>query len=310
MQPLLQHFFGKDTLEEIPVETIRGFAVQHPSFVAGQYFLTKKLYQLNDSSAYREQFQKTLAYFTNPFWLQYQLHHASAAAAITVSEPPAESKPAVEVTIITGSGQAAPEEKAAVRDEEHVPVVKGFETKYPYVVNMPVAASVEQAAGSAPVAAIPGVISKQDSTGTATPFTKPAPPSGASPDINTREQTIQQESPFVFQSYHTIDYFASQGIKLNQEVPDDKLGRQLKSFTEWLKVMRRLPQPVAAGDIPPDEDIASFTDHSLEEKEVLTEAMAEVLIKQGKFEKAREVYRKLSLLNPHKSAYFAAKSTF
>ena len=36
--------------------------------------------------------------------------------------------------------------------------------------------------------------------------------------------------------------------------------------------------------------------------------MAEVYENQGKLVKAMEVYNKLSLLNPAKSAYFAAKS--
>ena len=35
--------------------------------------------------------------------------------------------------------------------------------------------------------------------------------------------------------------------------------------------------------------------------------MAEVYIQQGKKEKARDIYQKLSLLNPAKSTYFAAK---
>jgi predicted Zn-dependent protease len=38
---------------------------------------------------------------------------------------------------------------------------------------------------------------------------------------------------------------------------------------------------------------------------VLTEAMAEVYLKQGSREKAVEIYEKLSLLDPSKSAYFA-----
>jgi hypothetical protein len=46
---------------------------------------------------------------------------------------------------------------------------------------------------------------------------------------------------------------------------------------------------------------------SIEEKEVVTEAMAEVWVKQGHNEKAAEIYRKLSLQNPSKSSYFAAK---
>jgi hypothetical protein len=40
---------------------------------------------------------------------------------------------------------------------------------------------------------------------------------------------------------------------------------------------------------------------------VLTETWAEVLVKQGKTQNALEVYRKLSLLNHDKSAYFAAR---
>jgi len=47
--------------------------------------------------------------------------------------------------------------------------------------------------------------------------------------------------------------------------------------------------------------------HSIENKEVITEAMAEVFEKQGMNGKAVEVYQKLSLLNPAKSTYFAAK---
>ena len=41
--------------------------------------------------------------------------------------------------------------------------------------------------------------------------------------------------------YHTVDYFASQGIKLVLEKdPKDKLGKQLKSFTQWLKHMKKV----------------------------------------------------------------------
>ncbi|RZA27185.1 MAG: hypothetical protein EOP02_10495 [Proteobacteria bacterium] len=47
--------------------------------------------------------------------------------------------------------------------------------------------------------------------------------------------------------------------------------------------------------------------HSIEEKEVVTEAMAEVWIKQGHNAKAIDIFNKLSLQNPSKSAYFAAK---
>ena len=113
-----------------------------------------------------------------------------------------------------------------------------------------------------------------------------------------------------FEPLHTIDYFASQGIKFNlEENPVDALGKQLKSFTDWLKTMRRLPQKNR--EVIPDrlaeQAVQNFAAHSIEGNEVLTEAMAEVLAKQGMRQRARAVYEKLSLLNPEKSAYFAAK---
>jgi len=121
---------------------------------------------------------------------------------------------------------------------------------------------------------------------------------------------IIADSAPIFEPFHTIDYFASQGIRLTlEENPTDPLGRQLKSFTEWLKVMRRLPQKEREfiPDRAAEQSIQSFAAHSIEGKEVVTETMAEVLAKQGMPERARIVYEKLSLLNPDKSAYFAAK---
>ena len=130
------------------------------------------------------------------------------------------------------------------------------------------------------------------------------------------EHTIPEATPApestapLFEPLHTIDYFASQGIRLTlDDNPTDALGRQLKSFTEWLRTMRRLPQKDR--EIIPDrvaeQTVQNFAAHSIEGKEPVTETMAEVLAKQGMPERARIVYEKLSLLNPDKSAYFAAK---
>lgn len=114
-----------------------------------------------------------------------------------------------------------------------------------------------------------------------------------------------------FEPYHTVDYFASLGIKFREEEkPKDRFGQQLRSFTEWLKTLKKVPEtaggaPTASG--PEDKKVTQMATHSLTGKEVVTEAMAEVWEKQGNHEKAIETYRKLSLLNPSKSAYFAAK---
>ncbi|MBM3412757.1 MAG: hypothetical protein FJY19_05185 [Bacteroidetes bacterium] len=121
--------------------------------------------------------------------------------------------------------------------------------------------------------------------------------------------TTTQELP-AFEPFHTIDYFASQGIQYKpEEFPEDKFGQQLKSFTEWIKAMKRLPLTEVGKTIDPLEEkkVELLAGNSLEQNQVITEAMAEIWIKQGNTAKAREVYSKLSLLEPSKSAYFASR---
>lgn len=123
-----------------------------------------------------------------------------------------------------------------------------------------------------------------------------------------REQANTNES-LLFEPMHLVDYFASQGIKLSEEtLPSDKLGKQLKSFTEWLKTMKKVHIENEAENNPKtDLNVQLMAENSNAGAEVVTEAMAEVYARQGKLAKAEEVYQKLSLLNPAKSTYFAAK---
>jgi DNA-binding SARP family transcriptional activator len=117
-----------------------------------------------------------------------------------------------------------------------------------------------------------------------------------------------QEKLIAFEPLHTFDYFASQGIKISEEhIANDKLGNQMKSFTEWLKSMKKVHKENLAADDPTDKKIQQIAEDSNADTEVVTEAMAEVLVKQNKIDKAIEVYEKLSLLNPSKSSYFAAQ---
>jgi hypothetical protein len=137
---------------------------------------------------------------------------------------------------------------------------------------------------------------------------KPAPTDAPAVVTQEGKATVDLGEP-VFESYHTIDYFASQGIKLLQEELKDKLGKQLKSFTDWLRSMKRIgpPESNTSLDDVTNQSIQRIAEHSIEEKEVLTEAMAEVWAKQGNNDKAIRVYEKLSLLNPAKSPYFAGR---
>lgn len=131
---------------------------------------------------------------------------------------------------------------------------------------------------------------------------------GTGTTVFKEEKKIKDESNLSFEPYHTVDYFASQGIKPSlDEKPTDRFGQQLKSFTEWLKTLRKLPSQEIEkiADTDSEQKVIHLAEHSIENRNVETEAMAEVWIKQGQPEKAIEIYNKLSLLNPAKSSYFA-----
>ena len=110
-----------------------------------------------------------------------------------------------------------------------------------------------------------------------------------------------------FEPLYTVDYFASQGIKISEEQSNDKLSTQLKSFTEWLKSMKKIHAQLPETDEQTDKIIQHIAESSNINTDVVTEAMAEVLVKQNKIEQAIEMYEKLSLNYPAKRAYFAAK---
>lgn len=108
---------------------------------------------------------------------------------------------------------------------------------------------------------------------------------------------------------YTIDYFASQGIKLDDEEGKDRLSQKLRSFTEWLKTMKRIHPEKLEQQMSNQTSavVQNIAEHSNTAEDVITEAMAEVYARQGLRNKAAEVYQKLSLLNPDKRTYFAAK---
>ena len=127
------------------------------------------------------------------------------------------------------------------------------------------------------------------------------------PNTNPASGT-NKDFDFQLTPYHTIDYFASLGIKINMENEKDELSLKVKSFTAWLKTMKRLqpgPETVTVKDI--QSILNTQNDKENQPEAILTEAMAEVYLKQGLREKAIDVYDKLSLQNPLNSHIFADK---
>ncbi len=164
---------------------------------------------------------------------------------------------------------------------------------------------------------------KENATEEETEFELPE----ASPEAYSNDQMLQNiksildtplttdkaaaQSLIPIDPYYTVDYFASQGIKLVLESePTDQLGKKLKKFTHWLRHMKKLgPEDALALDEEDDSEatVIRIADFSNTQREIITEAMAAVLEKQGKKEKAIQIYIKLSFLYPDKSAYFADK---
>lgn len=300
LQNILQHLFQKSSLEEVPLSALQELVNQYPYFAAAQFLLAKKTEQ-ESNERFLRQVQKANLYFHDPLWLHFILRNKQTKK--DMSSPPVE-----EAIVVTGA-DPRPEEAGQNQPWPAKEVIEHQDAGQPAeeITDELIESKQEEVADEAD-----DLQSEGKTTSSAEDTSLPAPE-------KNREELLKitgTDAELSFDPYHTIDYFASLGIKLSPEIkPDDKLGRQLKSFTEWLKSMRRLPEAVIETGAEESQDmrdarnqhIEKIAAHSLVEKEIVTEAMADVLVKQGKKEKAAGLYRKLSLLNPDKSAYFAAK---
>jgi len=303
---LAQQLFGKPSVAACDLQEIRSLVQRFPYFAPGQFLLLEKLRQEN-SPEYIQQLQKAVLYYHNPLEFEYFI---SSDKFLSESDQ------------YTANSQG--HETPIPLQTESSDDIKGYEEPEPDVTPGYVADPITPEAGTW------GVELKE-----------PQEEELESPEpldlLEKKLRQIKEQPPFdetrvddhsglrslkaqlsepvnpealVFEPYHTVDYFASQGIKLSQEeAGKDKFGKQLKSFTEWLKTMKRLPASQASSqpESSTEKKVQHLAEDSVHESDVVTEAMAEVWLKQGNPVKAIEVYRKLSLLNPSRLAYFAAK---
>ncbi len=273
---LVKSLLHKDSLDQCSLEELQQYADRYPYFGAAQLLLTKKL-QTENTERYQDQLQKTYLFFHNPLWVQQLLNDTGTATikAAEKKEQPVEIDLPVKEIVPEPAQAAIMEDAVSLAEavaEEKKPVIEPAPDVIPEIIKT----------------AVPVIAEKTE--------------------IETT--TVASNNDLLFEPYHTVDYFASQGIKFKEEEkPADKFSQQLKSFTEWLKTMKKLPVAEMAGAVETasEKKVEQLAEHSLEEREVITEAMAAVWEKQGNREKAIEVYSKLSLLEPAKSPYFAAK---
>jgi len=269
---MVQSLFERESMDEMTLDELKGHAEAFPYSSIVQFLYTCKLksqYHLD----FPEAVSKTALFFDDPNWLNYQLREESEKGNFR------------KVLYDTHFNNTSEDEVV-----EEVEVVEGVEE-----LNLPSedkGGEVDENEGSFYEPAIAHSNDKVDLSDTE-PITPPEK---------------EKDFEFPLTPYHTVDYFASLGIKINMESDKDELSMKVKSFTAWLKTMKRL-QP--GSEMVTIKDIQSILDtHNEKENQpeaVLTEAMAEVYLKQGLREKAIEVYDKLSLQNPLNSHIFADK---
>lgn len=253
---------------ELSTEQLRQLIQDEPYFGAAQFLLAKKLYETRQEGC-NNAIQQAALHFSNDLWLNYNLHFETADEV----ETPALATDIPESELIERDVPAFASAEIEEEAEEEEYEEDGDEIMENAIVNEKLSSLLQQQAA-------------------------------------LLEKPVEPEADIVLENvpHHRIDYFESQGIKLEDE-KNDKLGAQLRRFTDWLKQMKRInPNQVElktdeAGEV----QVQHIAQHSNETQEIVTETMAEVLVKQGKFDQAIEIYEKLSFINPSKSVYFAAK---
>ena len=302
---LAQSLFKKNSLQECSRWELEIMADHYPYFGIAQYLLSGKLKEQRAEN-YDKQLEKTSLFFSNPLWLDYVINNETVLA----EDKTETDGPAIDNgEVVTGETNSLREEKPLLPElNETLPEKvsqEGIETLANELdETLLIPASIDQ---EEPLPGDP-LNSAMDNDESDSLADTPDEEMVMRPIHFEPLKDADIKSSLTFEPYHTVDYFASQGIKMaSNEKPKDRFEQQLKSFTQWLKTIKEVSVTeiaIETGAVAEDK-VISLAEHSIEDREIVTETMADVWIKQGTRQKAIEVYDKLSLQNPAKSSYFA-----
>lgn len=134
----------------------------------------------------------------------------------------------------------------------------------------------------------------------------------------------EEETTLTFQPLYTDDYFAYKRLKepSNAEELNEKGMAEMRSFTDWLREMKDSFVKKADKDwyhqqlhriyVDDEPEVSEAVEKMAMESitlndDIVSETLAEIWARQHQYQTAIQIYQKLSLLNPNKSAYFAQK---
>lgn len=270
-------------------------------------------------------------------WLLYCQFLQAAVGGQEVEPKPQEAAKAQPVAEAQKPGPVAVEPEAVIEPEEATPVEEN-------IVEVPVA---EHVTVSEPVAIVVNQgeeeneiqedIAEEEEI---VPDAETEPPYVMRPPVQDDEMPDADETLIL--PIYTEDYFLHQGMHVSNKIPADvdQINKKTEapqslmvvmSFSEWLmhfKTKKENAQEEETGqkalktmwqkeklaaaleeeneEIP--ENVFEMAVNSIaKEEDLVSESLAEIHFKQGKYDKAIEMYRKLSLRNPQKKAYFARK---
>lgn len=326
----LYHLLGNGNVKDVADTEIQHLSEKYPWFSVVHAIQSKKNY------SNKKQLQKASIYFTNPHWLQYQLLHDSSFELInTATEEEAIVLPTLEkvnkeelekIKEDINSIEKKETESIIIEEKEEIntqPEPSSHIQDEVISINEEMNSLVVEEKNAEIMEKIESISSNINNTANDrledeandTEMKSSDEVELELPKFNykplTDEQLKNAELEITVEPYHTIDYFDSQGIKVNlDDEKQDKLSHQLRRFTDWLKHMKAIgPEDAleAIKDPQLEATIQGIAEGSNASREIVTETMADVLVKQGKIDKAIQLYIKLSFLNPDKSPYFASK---
>lgn len=301
----LYHLTGQMKNGELAGVSLEKMVSNYPYFGPAQSLLACHYHTVGHPLA-AEQAARATLFYSNPRWWAFQLEEAiqsnneqpvstvfmpvqTATPAISISPELPEDTPAPLVAI-----PFTPPDEPETSQSITIPTVEAVKEILRKIDggisdNMPISDESPLLTASEPV---PGRL---------TQLLQSQLSSFQQPVQSTDKLDYQQAEPM-----HTVDYFASQGIKLNlKQAPKDGLTNKLLSFTDWLRQVKQSEKSTEVSQM--EKKVSEDASHSVRKEEVVTEAMAEVLLRQGHREQAIQLFTKLSFQIPEKSSYFAGR---